>query len=86
MKRLKLLIEEYGRLALWTYLTIFVLTLGSFWLLISSGVDLASYSSWFEELPAVGTLAIAYAATKLTQPLRIGLCIVLVPIIHRLRP
>ena len=84
MARLKLLMEKYGRLAIWTYLTIYALTFLAFWGLISLGIDLESYSSWFASLPAVGTVAVAYAATKLTQPLRIALCLILVPFLHRL--
>lgn len=83
MKRLKHLIEEYGNIAIGTYLAIFALTFVSFWALISFGVDLSALSGWFTGLPEVGTLAIAYAATKLTQPLRIALCIVLIPVVHR---
>ena len=83
MSRINQLIEEYGSIAIGTYLVIFALTFVSFWGLISFGFDLSALSSWFVGLPEVGTLAIAYAATKLTQPLRIALCIILIPVVHR---
>ena len=86
MKRLKYLVEEYGNIAIGTYLVMFVLTFVFFWSLISFGFDLSSLSSWFVGLPEIGTLAIAYAATKVTQPLRIALCIVLIPVVHRFWP
>ena len=86
MKRLKYLVEEYGNIAIGTYLAIFVLTFVFFWSLISFGFDLSSLSSWFVGLPEIGTVAIAYAATKVTQPLRIALCIVLIPVVHRFWP
>lgn len=83
MSRINHLIEEYGGIAIGTYLVIFAMTFFTFWGLITFGFDLSSLGSWFVGLPEVGTLAIAYAATKLTQPLRIALCIVLIPVVHR---
>ena len=42
MERLKQLLAEYGRVALGTYLAIFVLALGGFALALSQGLELAS--------------------------------------------
>lgn len=77
-KSIKDVIAEYGTVALVVYLSIFALTLVGFWMAIRFG--------WRTESAAgsAGTLAAAYVATKLTQPLRIGLTLVLTPITARL--
>ena len=77
-KSLKDILAEYGTVALVVYLTIFVLTLAGFWMAIRFG--------WRTESTAgtAGTLAAAYVATKLSQPLRIGLTLVLTPLLARL--
>jgi hypothetical protein len=74
-EKLKALIAEYGRLAIITYFTIFALVLSAFYLAIVSGVDPSGSAQ------SMGTLGAAWLATKLTQPLRIGLTLVLTPII-----
>ncbi len=85
------LVERYGAIAVGTYFTIFFSVLGGFWLAVSSGVDLASgfESLGFDTQSASsrsGTLVVAYAFTKLTQPLRIAATLVLTPLVARLRP
>jgi len=77
-KSMKDILAEYGTVALVVYLTIFVLTLAGFWMAIRFG--------WRTESTAgtAGTLAAAYVATKLSQPLRIGLTLVLTPLLARL--
>ena len=77
-KSMKDILAEYGTVALVVYLTIFLLTLAGFWMAIRFG--------WRTESTAgtAGTLAAAYVATKLSQPLRIGLTLVLTPLLARL--
>ena len=77
-KNLKQLLTEYGSVALVVYLTIFVAVLAGFWAAIRLG--------WRTESTAgtAGTLAGAYLATKLTQPLRIAATLVLTPIVAKL--
>ncbi|HHO49784.1 MAG TPA: DUF1279 domain-containing protein [Deltaproteobacteria bacterium] len=72
-RRHEALIEEYGKAAIATYFTIFFGTLLSFWLAIKSGVELSGAAG------SAGTIGGAYLATKLTQPVRIGVTLVLTP-------
>ncbi len=83
--KIKALYEKYGNIAIVAYLAVFFMTFFAFFGLISMGFSLQDYSSWFSELPTVGIIPIAYAATKLTQPIRIALCLVLIPIVYRMR-
>ena len=66
---------EYGRIALVVYLSIFVLTMAGFSVAIMQGFEVAGTSA------TVGTFGAAWVATKLTQPIRIGVTIVLTPIV-----
>lgn len=76
-KTLKNILAEYGGVALVLYLAIFFVVLGGFWFAIRMGFRPAGTGG------KVGTFAAAYIATKLTQPLRIGLTIVLTPLLAR---
>lgn len=75
---LKSLLAEYGGTALVVYLAIFATVLMGFWFAIRFG--------WQPESAAgqAGTMAAAYVATKLTQPLRIVATVVLTPVVARL--
>lgn len=70
--------ERYGRMAVILYLVIFFVTLFAAWILVQSGVDLHQVS-WFEDGLAgkSATFAIAYIVTKILQPLRIALVVLL---------
>jgi hypothetical protein len=74
-EKLKALMAEYGRLAMMTYFAIFALVLTAFYLAIASGFHPSTSTE------GMGTLAAAWLATKLTQPLRIGATLALTPII-----
>lgn len=74
-EKFKALLAEYGRLAMITYFAIFALVLASFYLAIASGFHPASGTE------SIGTLGAAWLATKLTQPLRIGVTLLLTPVI-----
>ena len=76
-QRLKTLFVEYGQLALVTYLVIFALVLVGFGVAIKMGAGVESAAGW------AGTMGGAYAATKLTQPLRILATLVLTPVVAR---
>lgn len=76
--RFKELLADYGRVALWTYFSIFALVLGGFALAISFGLSVESAEG------GVGTLGAAYVATKVTQPLRIFATLGLTPIVAAL--
>lgn len=75
-EKLKLLLEEYGRIVLWVYLGIWLVVLAGFTLAISAGFNVKSVSA-----SGLGVLGAAWLATKLTQPLRIAGTLVLTPII-----
>ena len=79
-ERWKTLLPEYGKIALTTYFAIFFLVLGGFTLAIRLGFrpEEGSATGW------AGTMAGAWAATKLTQPLRILGTLALTPFIARI--
>jgi hypothetical protein len=74
-ERLKALLSEYGRVAIYTYLALFVVVLAGFTLAIAWGVDVESSSG------GAGALGAAYLATKATQPLRIAATLGLTPLV-----
>jgi len=74
-ERLKALLAEYGRLALYTYLGLFALVLTGFAVAISAGFDVASAHG------TLGVLGAAWLATKATQPLRIAATLALTPLV-----
>jgi len=73
--RLQDLFAEYGRVAIATYLVIFVVVLSSFAAGIVFGMDVDGAAG------GAGTLAAAWVATKVTQPARIAATVVLTPIV-----
>ena len=77
-KTVQNLLAEYGTVAVIVYFTIFFATLGGFWLAIRFGWRPSSAAG------SVGTLAAAYIATKLTQPIRIAATVVVTPVIAKL--
>lgn len=81
---MKGIFAEYGTLAIVLYLIIFAITLAGFAVAISFGVETDSAAG------SAGTLAAAWLATKLTQPLRILATLALTPLVaaglKRLRP
>ena len=76
-ERLKALMIEYGSLALWVYLVIFVAVWVGFALLISMGLHVNTHGK------TAGTVLAAYLATKLTQPIRIGATLLLTPVVMK---
>jgi len=77
-QRFAVLMSEYGKIAIGTYLVLFVLVLAGFGVAIAVGLDVGSPAG------SAGTLGAAYVATKLTQPLRIGATLALTPLVARL--
>jgi hypothetical protein len=82
-ERLKALLAEYGPLALYTYLGLFVVVMAGFIVAIKAGFEGGSTQGTFA---AVGA---AWLATKATTPLRIAATLGLTPLIsvalHKLR-
>lgn len=76
-KTINQMLTEYGAVAVVVYFAIFFAVLAGFWLAIRFGWRTHSAAG------TAGTLAAAYVATKLTQPLRIAATLVLTPAIAR---
>ena len=74
-QRLKNLLAEYGRLALYTYLVLFIVVLLGFAGAIHLGVHTESTAS------KAGLWGAAWLATKVTQPLRILATVALTPLV-----
>ena len=68
---------EYGRIAIWTYLTLWVLVLLTYFLAIQMGLEVDVSSE------TTSALVGAWVAAKVTQPARILLTIVLTPVVAR---
>ena len=70
---------KFGKVGVIIYFTIFFLTFFGIWCALSFGVDIKSWSffSGLELLEKVGVVGLAYAATKITQPVRIILTVAL---------
>lgn len=82
--KLEALIAEYGTAAIITWFSIFLLTWGFFIVAISLGFEVDSGGE------GTGVIAIAYVATQLTKPIRIGATVFLTPVVvkvwHRFFP
>ena len=78
--KIQQLFSKYGRTGIFVYFSIFFLTLFTFWALLTTGIDIRSWS-FFSGLGNIGTIGIAYAATKITQPIRIAATVLVTPII-----
>ena len=87
-KSFKDLLAEYGAIAVIVYFTIFFAVWVGAWAAIQRGVDLHALAARVG-LSANGTVAnlgawaAAYLFTKLLQPIRIGVTLLLTPIVAR---
>jgi hypothetical protein len=77
-ERLKKLLGEYGKLALYVYLAVFVVVLVGFALAIQMGIKVDSAAG------KAGVWGAAWVATKVTQPLRILATLALTPLLAQL--
>jgi hypothetical protein len=76
-KRLESILAEYGTVAIVVYFAIFFATLAGFFVAIRMGWRASSTGG------QAGTLAAAWIATKLTQPVRIAVTLVLTPLLAK---
>jgi hypothetical protein len=88
-KTFQKLMTEYGVIAVIIYFAIFFLCWIGSWAAIERGVDLAALAarvglSSNRLVASLGAWTAAYIFTKLLQPLRIGLTVVLTPLAARL--
>jgi hypothetical protein len=73
-QKLKDLMADYGRTAIWVYLSIFALSIATFTVSLQLGFEVDGAAG------TTGTLAAAYLATKAIQPLRIAATVALTPL------
>ena len=78
MARLDQVKAEYGKIAIWTYMTLWVLVLSTFFLAIKMGVEIEGAGE------ASSALFGAWVAAKVTQPFRIAATIVLTPMVAKM--
>jgi hypothetical protein len=78
MKKLKQLIEDYGFIALGTYMGTFAVAMVGFVVAIRLGFEPDGVAG------GAGTLLAAWLATKATQPIRIAATLALTPVVARL--
>lgn len=83
--KMETILAQYGRIGIIVYFSIFFLTFFGFWTLLTVGVDIRTWS-FFSSLGDVGPIGLAYAATKLTQPIRIALTLICTPVVGRFIP
>ena len=87
-KTFQKLMAEYGVIAFIVYLTIFFGTWFGAWAAIQRGVNLAALAARFGLssngfVANLGAGTAAYIFTKLLQPVRIGLTLILTPLLAR---
>jgi Protein of unknown function (DUF1279) len=105
----KEMMSKYGYVAIGTYLSVYLLTLGSIFTaldfdifnaatfgldplhmikkvcdLIENTTGNTSIPAYINKNPTVGTFAIAWIMTKFTEPVRLGLTILIVPKVSRI--
>lgn len=78
MEKMKALFEKYGPTAVALYFVIFGLVFAGFIVAIKNGFAPEGVAG------NTGVVAAAYVATKLTQPIRIGVTLVLTPVVSRI--
>jgi hypothetical protein len=88
-KTFQKLMAEYGVIAVIVYFTIFFATWFGAWAAIQRGVNLAALVARLglssnRLVSSLGAGTAAYIFTKILQPVRIGLTVVLTPLIARL--
>ena len=76
-ERWKTLMADYGRLAIWVYFTIFFACIAGFAVAIKLGFNVEGAGG------TTGTLFGAWAATKVTQPIRILATLGITPPLER---
>uniref|UniRef100_A0A2K5N798 DUF1279 domain-containing protein n=1 Tax=Cercocebus atys TaxID=9531 RepID=A0A2K5N798_CERAT len=91
-QQLKKIFQEYGTVGVWLYTGISLISLGIFYMVVSSGVDMSAVplklgfkESLVQSNMAAGTstFVVDYAIHKLFAPVRIGITLVSVPLIVR---
>lgn len=93
--KVEAMLERYGTAAFVTWFGIFFSSIALFWVLLEVGTDVNALvetvvgwwggdpSAWTDASAGAGQLALAYLATQLVKPVRIGLFVALTPVVGR---
>lgn len=93
--KVEAMLERYGSAAFVAWFGVFFSSIGLFYVLIGLGTDVNALvetvvgwwggdpSSWTEASAGLGQLALAYLATQVVKPLRVGIFLVLTPVVAR---
>ncbi|KAK5579703.1 hypothetical protein RB653_009389 [Dictyostelium firmibasis] len=87
-EKIKYMFKKYGKLALIVHFGIYFLTMGGFYILFSSGVDI-NHALDFLHIPrnavnpSLGAFAVAFACTKISTVVRTPLTLIIVPLLAR---
>lgn len=88
LDRLRNLISKYGKCAIVVYFGGYIVSFGTIYVLVASGLDIASlvnkiYPLDFTQKSQYGAnIAVTYAINKMLTPLRIALAVYITPKIH----
>eukprot|EP01133_Synstelium_polycarpum_P007918 gene7918-9298_t len=87
-QKVKFMFKNYGIVAVVVHFSLYLATLGSFYVALSHGIDVQSIFTYFGvERSALGeglgVFAVAFALTKLTGLVRVPFTIISVPIIAK---
>ncbi|KAM9994995.1 hypothetical protein ACTFIY_001191 [Dictyostelium cf. discoideum] len=87
-EKIKYMFSKYGKLALIVHFGIYFATMGSFYVLFSSGVDINSALDFLHiprnaVNPSLGAFAVAFACTKISTVVRTPLTLITVPLLAR---
>ncbi|KAM9975163.1 hypothetical protein ACTFIW_008641 [Dictyostelium discoideum] len=87
-EKIKYMFSKYGKLALIVHFGIYFATMGSFYVLFSSGVDINNALDFLHiprnaVNPSLGAFAVAFACTKISTVVRTPLTLITVPLLAR---
>ncbi|KAM9993751.1 hypothetical protein ACTFIZ_011710 [Dictyostelium cf. discoideum] len=87
-EKIKYMFTKYGKLALIVHFGIYFATMGSFYVLFSSGVDINNALDFLHiprnaVNPSLGAFAVAFACTKISTVVRTPLTLIIVPLLAR---
>ncbi|KAN0019127.1 hypothetical protein ACTFIU_002329 [Dictyostelium citrinum] len=87
-EKIKYMFKKYGKLALIVHFGIYFATMGGFYLLFSSGVDINNVLDFLHiprnaVNPSLGAFAVAFACTKISTVVRTPITLITVPLLAR---
>ncbi|KAN0038214.1 hypothetical protein ACTA71_000386 [Dictyostelium dimigraforme] len=87
-EKIKYMFKKYGKLALIVHFGIYFATMGGFYILFSSGVDINNVLDFLHiprnaVNPSLGAFAVAFACTKISTVVRTPITLITVPLLAR---